>query len=278
MMQNIILSIAKKEVMDNIRNKWIIIITILFASLALLASYAGSIFSEGWQDLAITVSIMSSLVNFLITIIALILGYSSIVGEIEKGSMNALLSLPTKRIEVLIGKFIGLGTVLTFTILVGFGIAGIVIGANVTDVNYFEYLFFIGATILVGLVFLSIGILLSCLFKKRSTAMGGAIFSFFLFTIIWPFITTAILLVTGGLDSVTFSMPDWYYALDFFNPLNSYGTLISLNISSISIQQSSMTSIEYPGFINSATLSIALIMWLILPLILSYWRFKIKDI
>ena len=47
MIHNPILSIAKKEIMDNIRNKWIILITILFVALTLLASYAGSVFSEG---------------------------------------------------------------------------------------------------------------------------------------------------------------------------------------------------------------------------------------
>ncbi len=275
MIKNIIFSIAKKEIMDNIRNKWIIIITILFASLALLSSYAGSIDSEGWQDLDLTVSAMISLVNFLITIIALILGYSSIVGEIEKGSMSSFISLPTKRIEILIGKFIGLGTVLTFTILVGFGIAGVVIGANVPDVNYLEYLFFIGATILIGLVFLSIGILLSCLFKKRSTAMGGAIFVFFLFTIIWQFIVVAIVLLTGGLSLD--SIPDWYFALNFFNPLNAYGTLISLNIGSVGLQPG-LIFIEYPGFFNSTNMFIALLVWLVLPLVLAYWKFKEKDI
>ncbi len=96
-MLDIIINIAKKEFIDNIRNKWIIIITILFISLTLLASYAGSIYSEGWQDLGSTMSVMGGLVNFLITIIALILGYSAIIGEIEKGSMDSLLSLPAKK-------------------------------------------------------------------------------------------------------------------------------------------------------------------------------------
>ena len=55
-----IFSITKKEIMDNVRNKWIILISVLFASLTLLVSYAGSIFSQGWQDLGLTVSGMSS--------------------------------------------------------------------------------------------------------------------------------------------------------------------------------------------------------------------------
>ena len=277
-MLDIIINIAKKEFMDNIRNKWIIIITILFASLTLLASYAGSIYSEGWQDLGVTMSIMSGLVNFLITIIALILGYSAIIGEIEKGSMNSLLSLPAKRLEIVLGKFFGLGMVLTSTILIGFGIAGIIIGFNVPDVKYDEYLIFIGATILVGFVFLSIGIFLSCLFRKRSTAMGGAIFVFFLFTIIWQFIVFALLIITSSFNIENAALSDWYFALNFFNPLGAYGSLLSLNIPSIAAQQTELIAVEYPSFFNTTNMLITLILWLFIPLILAYWRFKNKDI
>ena len=86
-----IYSITKKEILDNIRNKWVIILTIIFTALTLLASYAGSIMSSGWQDLSGTIGSMIALVQYLISIIALILGYSAIIGEIESGSMNSLL-------------------------------------------------------------------------------------------------------------------------------------------------------------------------------------------
>ncbi|RLF31840.1 MAG: hypothetical protein DRM98_04930 [Thermoplasmata archaeon] len=277
-MLDIIINIAKKEFIDNIRNKWIIIITILFISLTLLASYAGSIYSEGWQDLGSTMSVMGGLVNFLITIIALILGYSAIIGEIEKGSMDSLLSLPAKRIEIILGKFFGLGIVLTFAILTGFGTAGIIIGFNVHNVNYVEYLIFIGATILVGLVFLSIGIFLSCLFRKRSTAMGSAILVFFLFTILWRFIVVALLFFINAFDIKNATLPDWYLALNFFNPINAYEILLSLNIPSLAMQQVEAITFGYTSFLNTTNVLIALILWLLTPLILACWVFKNKDI
>ena len=45
MISSPILNIAKKEILDNVRNKWVIILTIIFASLTLVVSYFGSIFS-----------------------------------------------------------------------------------------------------------------------------------------------------------------------------------------------------------------------------------------
>ena len=130
MRSNVILSIAKKEIMDNIRNKWIILVSVMFAILTIVVSYFGSMQSQGWQDLGLTISGMATLVTFLVPIIALMLAYATIIGEIERGSMNSLLSLSINRYEIVIGKFLGLGGVLCFTILVGFGTAGLIIAAR----------------------------------------------------------------------------------------------------------------------------------------------------
>ena len=285
---NPIFYIAKKEILDNIRNKWVIILTIIFAVLALLASYATSIFSSGWQDLSATINSMIILVQYIISIIGLVLGYSAIIGEIESGSMNSLVSLPTTRNEILFGKFFGLGTVLSISILIGFGFAGIIIGLNVENVNYLEYLFFIGASILMGLIFLSIGFFISTTFKKRTTAMGTAIFVWILFAIIWLFIIAAIAIATNpdilnvnasqSSQSVEINIPDIVYISDFFNPISAYSRLISLNIESI--QPSSYEDIVSgpPGYINSTNMFIAMCIWLITFLGLSFWRFQKREI
>lgn len=279
MLSTSLISIAKKEILDNIRNKWIILITILFASLTLLVSYAGSLFSEGWQDLQVTVGGMSVLVQILISIIGLMLGYAAIVGEVERGSMGSLLSMPTERLEIILGKLIGLGSVLTVTILIGFGIAGIVIGWNVPDVNYGEYLIFIGASILIGLVFLSMGLFLSCIFKKRSTAMGGAIFVWFLFSIIWQFIMIAIIIATGVIENLeSLSIPDWYFGVQAINPLQSYSMLVSINVGTTPNQQDIGSVLGYPSFINNELLITVLILWIIVCISIAIWRFNKRDI
>lgn len=278
MVSNLILNMAKKEIMDNLRNKWIIIITILFAILTLLASYAGSYFSKGeWQDLQATVIAMSGLVQIFISIIGLMLGYAAIVGEIERGSMGPLLSLPIKRLEIILGKLVGLGSVLTITILLGFGIAGVYIGLNVQDVNYGEYLVFIGASILMGLVFLSLGLFLSSLFKKRSTAMGAAIFVWFLFAIIWQLIMVTVVIAAGLINNLSSnSFPDWYFGIQNINPLQSYSTLISINIGSL--QQDIGSFVGYPEFISNEFLIGILILWIIVCISISIWRFNKTDI
>ena len=230
-MKNPMVIIAKKEIMDNVRNLWIIIMTIIFAILTVAMSAVGSYFSEGWQDLEITILLMMSIVQLLVPIISLMLGYAAIVGEIEKGSMNIMISLPTTRLEIVIGKLIGLGGVLSFTILVGFGIAGAIIGIMVPNVTYTEYFIFILATILVGLVYLFVAFFFSNLFKKRSTALGGAIFLWFFFNMILPVILIGIAWGGAALsDIMSGTAPDWYYLIDLINPMSVYSALVFINI------------------------------------------------
>ena len=275
-MLNSIFTISKKELLDNVRNKWIIILTIIFASLTLVVSYFGSIFTDGWQDLGITIQGMMSLVQLLIPIIALMLGYSAIIGEIEKGSMSSLLSLPVTRLEILLGKFIGLGSLLAITIIIGFGLAGIVIGFNISDVDYLGYIIFIFATILIGLVFLALALFLSTLFNKRSTAMGGAIFLWFFFNIILPIVFVGILAASSDIINIINNAPDWYHILNLFNPLQVYSFLVTLNVgAALSFDT---ISIAYPEYYSNILMTIILLSWIICFMILSYWRFNKRDI
>ena len=81
----------------------------------------------GFRGIEATIASLVSLVIYLVPLIALILGYDAIVGEREEGSLDLLLSMPLTRIELLLGKFVGLACALAFSTLAGFGLAGIVL-------------------------------------------------------------------------------------------------------------------------------------------------------
>ena len=279
MQTNVIFSIAKKEIMDNIRNKWIILVSVMFAVLTIAVSYFGSLQSQGWQDLGLTISGMESLVTLLVPIIALMLAYATIIGEIERGSMNSLLSLSVTRFEIVVGKFLGLGSVLCFTILVGFGAAGLLIAANVPNVNYVDYGIFLGATMLLGLVFLSVTLCFSTIFNKRSTAMGGAIFLWFLFNIILPIVFLGLLVASVDFNQIveeqTVVAPGWYHILNLFNPSSVYSSTLDIAISPAS-SIPSMT--PAPSWYSIGLLVGVLFLWIFIFFIIALWRFQRKDI
>ncbi len=277
-LQQPILLIAKKELVDNIRNFWVIIVTVIFVLLTLVASYFGSIFSTGWKDLGITIASMMTFVQILVPIISLMLGYAAVIGEIERGSMSALLSLPISRDEVILGKLLGLGGILSISILLGFGCAGVVIGLLVPNVNFLEYLFFIAATILIGLVYLNIALFFSTIFRRRSTALGGAIFLWFFFNIILPMVLFGIAIAGVGLSGMASgSFPDWYFALELVNPMSVYSSLVSLNVEPVNPSHG-MIPIKYPSFYSTPLLAGILVAWIIIFLLLAIIRFRRREI
>jgi Cu-processing system permease protein len=281
MQTNVIISVAKKEIMDNIRNKWIIIVSLMFALLTLVVSYFGSLGHHGWQSLGVTISLMANVVTLLIPIIALMLGYATIIGEIERGSMSALLALSVKRYEILIGKLLGLAAVLCFTILVGFGVAGLVIAANVSNVNYLDYEVFMGATMLLGLVFLTIAVCFSTIFSKRSTAMGGAIFLWFLFNIILPLVFFGLLATSIDITNITvgqsLNVPSWYHILELANPISVYSSLLTISLGPIS-STSTSDIIPLPNWYSPGLLIGVLLVWIAIFFFFTHWRFNRKDI
>jgi len=266
-MDKTILYLAKKEVMDNIRNLWIILVTIIFTALALMVSYFGSM-GQGWQNLQFTVMGLRELVKYLIPIISLMLGYATIIREVETGSMNSLLSYPIKRYEIILGKFLGLGFVLSFCIFIGFGISGIIIGLNISNADYILYLIFIFVSILLGLAFLSISMFFSSIIKSRAASMGLSIFFWFFFIILWNLIVLGVLFVFGKTQS---------YAIDLINPITPYFKSIDMSINSPNLGLFGL-NLTVPSYYTIEIMYAILLIWIIVPIILTFLIFNKKDI
>lgn len=269
-----ILNIAKKEVMDNIRSKWIIFISISFAILAIVSSYFGST-GTGWRDFEYTMRAMILFIQFFIPIIGLILGYGSIRKEVETGTMNALISFPISRFEIIIGKFIGLATVLASSIFLGFIIAGAIIGLNVPNADYGLYFVFIIESILLGLAFLSFSMFFSVVAKRISTSIGASIFLWLFFLMIWGIMISGL-----NVDIPNSSnLANFLFSFNMLNPIASYVALVALNVNFVPSFLSLSSNSEYfPEFYNNSNLLLAMIFWIILMLVLSSYIFKKHDI
>ena len=127
---NAILAVASKEFQDGLRNRWFVSITAVFAILSLGLSYYGAAASggEGGGSLSSTIASLSSLAVFLIPLIALLLSYDSFVGEQEAGTLLLLLTYPLSKGQLLLGKFVGQGAIITLATALGFGSAAVMMG------------------------------------------------------------------------------------------------------------------------------------------------------
>jgi len=273
-MKNTVLVIAKKEFMENVRNKWIIFISVLFvlSTILLALIYLNSMW-QGWGHM-INVMIMP-LVKILIPILALMLGYATITGEIEKGSMSALLTLPTTRREIVLGKLIGLSSVIMLAIVLGYGSAGLFISFLFNDANLVQYGAFIVASVLIGIVFASLSLLLSVFFTKRSTAIGAAIFFWFFLTMMFDLLVNGIIATIVDVETLSQGTPDLYFILNSLNPLYAYTTAIRMttNTTNTYIQFS-----DYPSFFSAGLMVFILFLWMAIYLVIALLIFEKRDI
>ena len=122
---NGVLTVARKEIRQAVRNRWVLASTLLLAALALSLTFLGSapIGTLGVRALDVVIVSLSSLTIFLIPLIALLISHDAIVGDMERGTMLLLLSYPVARWQVLLGKFLGHLAVLAFATWLGYGLA-----------------------------------------------------------------------------------------------------------------------------------------------------------
>jgi len=273
--------VAKKEFMDNVRSKWILAISAVFVVLTLVTSYFGAAQTQGrtgFQGLQSTVTGTVSIANLLVPILALMLGYAAIAGEREQGSMLLLLSMPITRLEAVLGKFCGLGAVLLVAILAGLGISGGVIAAIAGAEGGISYLAFIGGTILYALAFLGLALLISTVAKRRSTAIGLAVLSWFAVAVIFDTILFGIFVATGGsfdFQTGRIDFPDWMFAAQIANPADAFGYFA---FTVFGIESSFGFRVGLPEFVTPGVTALSLFAWTAVPLLLALWRFQRQDL
>ncbi|UCH71516.1 MAG: ABC transporter permease subunit, partial [Thermoplasmatales archaeon] len=219
-----------------------------------------------------------SISTLLIPLISIMLGYATISGEAESGSLSIVLTYPVRRIEVLLGKLFGLGSVLIFSIVIGFGVGGLVIATTVGATGAVAYLVFIALTAVLGFVYLSLSICVSSICKKRVTSIAGGVIIFF-WAMIYGMIIFAILLANGISieDFLTpgFTFPDWLFTSVFFSPGDLYQVSV---MEAFGLSQAFGYTMEFPEYMSLNLLVFAEFIWLIIPMILAYRFFKRRDI
>jgi len=271
---NTVYSIAKKEFTDNVRNRWIIVLTIIFVILTIAASVLGGKGTLGGLDE--TVTTLLSISSVFIPLIAIMLGYATISGEAETGSLSVVLSYPVRRMEVLLGKFFGLGMVIVASTVMGFGAGGMIVVTTTGTSQIGSYLAFIGLTILLGILYLSLSICFSAICKKRVSSLGMGITMFF-WSMIYGTIIIGIYLSTGGnwADLMSGVIPGWMWRSIFLSPSDMYQQSVML---AFNIKKAFGFEITSPGYINLGNLILVQLLWTITPLIIAYYFFEKRDI
>lgn len=275
-MKNVLI-IARKEIREGLRNRWVLGATLLLAALALTLTALGSAptGNVGVNKLDVVIVSLSSLTIFLVPLIALLLSHDAIVGEMERGTMLLLLSYPIGRNQVILGKFLGHIAILSFATLCGYGAAALALaitGAYIDAASWWAFLNMLGSSVLLGAVFVAIGYLASAIVSERSTAGGVAIGIWLLFVLIYDMALLGALVAAGG-HAIPSGLLD---AVLLFNPTDAY-RMLNLGSGEASALSGLGGVAEHSG-LNAAMMVGALAAWTVAPLALAAAVFSRREL
>ena len=224
-------ALCLSELRERTRDRWVIVISVLFALLASAVSLYGQSASSAAG--ALTGPSLVTLASLFVPLVALALGYDAIVGERERNTLGLLLSLPVSRAEVVIAKFVGRSLALALAVLVGLGAAMLVAG----DGEARTLASLIGPTLLLGLAFVSIGMLVSAISSRQSIAISLVVVLWFLLVFFYDLGILGLLVATDGdvsvdvVQGLVVANPAGLYRLQLVESLSGARALSDLGVS-----------------------------------------------
>jgi Cu-processing system permease protein len=202
----------------------------------------------------------------------LTLGALSLAGEREQGTLLYLLTQPVAQSEILLGKFIGLGLAMLVTIVLGFGLSGLLIAWQGGSTQAGEFLALVIMAFALALATLSLGFLVSAASRRSATAVGIALFLWLLLVFFGDLglMGTAIVL---RLDIGRL------FTLALINPLQIFkmAAILIIRGNLEVLGPAGVYAVRTYGDKLLPMLLALLTLWTVVPLTLTYWIFRKKG-
>jgi Cu-processing system permease protein len=273
---NAVRTIARQELIVNIRNRWTLIFAASFGVLVLAISYFGLVTAGaiGFQGFARTSASLLNLVLYIVPLVSLTMGCQSFTSE--KGASELLFAQPVTRGEILMGKLAGLFASITTATVAGFGLAGIIIAAKAGTAGATRFPALVGLSLLLALVFLTLSALVSTACHRKSKAFGVGLFLWIFFVLFYD------LIVIGG----TFLMKEraanqFIFASLFGNPVDMVRVAGQMAIDGKEIYGAAGAAlVRFLGGDVKSMLSLVagLLVWVVVPFAVAQRLLKRQDI
>lgn len=174
-----ITALAGAEFRIALRNRWvaIIIATMMLFSLVLAAVGNAPSGIGGIDRLSVTVASLTGLAVYLVPLVALLMAFDAVAGEVERGTLALMLTYPVSRTTLLLAKLIAHLGILALALALGYGAAAAL--AFATDPQALSglasLLRLFWTSLLLGACFLGLGYAISAFSGRPGPAAGLAI-------------------------------------------------------------------------------------------------------
>lgn len=245
------------EYLERIRDRWVLVVSIVFALLASGVSLYGR--SAEVDAAKLTGPSLVTLASLVVPLVALVLSHDAIVGERERNTLGLLLSLPVSRLEILLAKFLGRAGALSTAVVLGLGGA---MGVSESAAAR-ALLRLMAPTLLLGLAFLSIGLLISVVARRQGTAASIVVVAWFGLVFFYDLGLLGLLVISDGAVS-----QETIARLVLSNPAGLYRVQMLETFAGADALRDLGMKVDLPG---PAVLSAIWLCWLTVPVALSGW-------
>ena len=212
-----ILTIGHRELREAVRSRWFMLYTLAFAVLGLAVSCvsASGAGGSGLSGFGRTTAGLVNIVLLVVPLMALTSGAASIASDRERGMLSYVFAQPVSRVEVLLGKYVGLAASLLACLCLGLGACAAVLAWKGVDTRPASIAWLAGLSFALSLGMLSLGMLISTLARKASVAVGTAIF-------VWlALVFVSDLALMAGAMAMRLRIEE-LFALSLLNPLQVF--------------------------------------------------------
>lgn len=184
-----------------------ILFAAVFAALALAMSYfglAGQRTAE-FQGFARVSASLFNVVVYLVPLTALVIGTTEVTGRPD--TMALVLAQPVRRVEVLLGSYLGVAGALSAALTIGLGGAAVAIALSTSTASLGAYLALYAASLGLLLSFLALAFFLGVLLLDRLRAMAAAVIVWFLTVIGYDLLLIGLTSVFRGVTLQSILLP-----------------------------------------------------------------------
>ena len=207
----------------------------------------------------------------LLPFIGVLLGYGAVVNERESGALRLSLSLPSSRLDILLGKFCSRAGLLTAAVLVSLAGAGGLVVYPFGELVVGRFLAFTLLTALFGTVWCGLGLATSLIVATKRRALVLSLGLVFLFVVLWDAIEIALRVGLNAADLMDGTLPDPAQFLIGLEPGHVFQRVVSGFVTGGGMA-------DGPWYFNEWVAFALLVLWSVGPLGLAYAAFARSDI
>jgi Cu-processing system permease protein len=259
--------VAVREYRLAVRRRWAVGVAVLFALFSTALVFLGGS-SVGPARVNAVLASFAQLGVYLVPLAALAVGFDTVVGADESGSLEMLLALPLSSGSVVVGKYLGRAAALAGGMLAGFAVGGALLVRYADLAVLGQYAVVALAAVASALAFLGVSVFASTLASEKTHALGGALAAWVWFVLVHDLAALG-LVATLDLPSAVVS------AAVLLNPAELFRVLVLRGIPT--------TAGGIAGVLETASLSgpillVALAAWLAVPVAAATVAFRSRAV